>query len=121
MAALADMLPTMCHILLCSEIRLIGPDQARPHPALSTISGSLQVFLHAEGAFDVDCERQRLEKEITATEKRLQQVAGKLGNAQFVERAPAEVVAAERQRQAELSEAVERLRASLAALEGRGE
>ncbi len=115
-AAVRAMLPTMEHILR-ARINVIPLGSAPPPQSLSLASGSTYVFLHAEGAFDVGRERQRLEKEIAATEKRLHQVTGKLGNVQFVERAPAEVVAAERQRQTELTEAIERLRASLAALE----
>jgi len=50
--------------------------------------------------------------------KRLQGVRGKLSNEKFVGKAPAEVVARERELEASLTETLEKLEGQIAALEG---
>jgi valyl-tRNA synthetase len=47
---------------------------------------------------DIEAERARLDKEITRIETEVTRASAKLGNASFVERAPAAVVAQERER-----------------------
>ena len=51
------------------------------------------------GVIDIDQELVRLDKEINKYESELARLEGKLNNKAFVERAPAEVVVAERQKQ----------------------
>jgi valyl-tRNA synthetase len=65
---------------------------------------------------DLDVERERLGKEIAQKEGFLQSIERKLGNAQFVDRAPAEVVAKERQKAADARDELAKLRANLADL-----
>ena len=55
-----------------------------------------------EGLIDVDAERGRLTKEIARCESDLGRITGKLSNANFISKAPAEVVDKERQRAQEL-------------------
>ncbi len=61
------------------------------------------VYLQLE-AVDLERERQRVQKELASLEKELQRVNSKLGNEQFLQRAPREVVEKERTIQAELLE-----------------
>ncbi len=56
------------------------------------------VTLAVGGAVDLSAERARLTSEADETEKRLAQLRGRLGNDQFVSKAPAEVVERERER-----------------------
>jgi valyl-tRNA synthetase len=65
---------------------------------------------------DPQKERERLEREIKKSEKDLAVVDKKLGNADFLARAPAALVEQERSRQQELIAALDRLRAALAKL-----
>ena len=61
------------------------------------------------GLIDKDAELIRLDKEITKLEKELKRLAGKLGNAGFTDKAPAEVVAAEEKKLADANDALQRL------------
>ncbi|HEX4700575.1 MAG TPA: class I tRNA ligase family protein, partial [Pseudonocardiaceae bacterium] len=79
-------------------------------------TGKVTVRLDLSGVIDVAAERKRLAKELAATEKELAQCEAKLGNPQFVDRAPADVVAKiTARRETALSE-IERLRSQLAGL-----
>ena len=76
------------------------------------------MYVPLEGLIDLDKERERLKKEITRLENLLRQVTKKLENANFVSRAPAQVVEKERQKQQAYQIDLEKLRRNLASLEG---
>jgi valyl-tRNA synthetase len=65
---------------------------------------------------DFDAERARIGKELVRVDETLRFLRGKLERPEFVERAPAEVVARERQRLDEQEQLRAKLGASLAAL-----
>ena len=58
-----------------------------------------EVFVALEGAVDVQQECRRLSGELTRLDQQLAGLAGKLTNANFVARAPADVVAREREKE----------------------
>lgn len=62
----------------------------RESPAALTPLGEL--FLPLEGLIDVEAEKERLGKELDKIAREIAKSSSKLGNAGFVERAPAEVV-----------------------------
>jgi valyl-tRNA synthetase len=72
--------------------------------------------LPLEGVIDLDAERARLAKGAEAAEKEAASLAGRLGNAAFVEKAKPEAVAKAREDHAAKSAEAERLRAALARL-----
>ncbi len=73
-------------------------------PGTSTVVfGSGQGQVNLAGLIDVAAELARLGKELDRTQAELSRVDGKLANEAFVERAPAEVVAKERERREELA------------------
>jgi valyl-tRNA synthetase len=76
-------------------------------------TGKVTVRLDLSGVIDVAAERKRLTKELAATEKELAQCDAKLGNPQFVDRAPADVVAKITARRDTATAEIERLRAQL--------
>ena len=78
--------------------------------------GTVTVELDLAGAIDVAAERKRLEKDLAAADKRRAQSAGKLGNPEFLGKAPEAVVAKVRADAAAAEEEIGRLRGQLAAL-----
>jgi valyl-tRNA synthetase len=91
--------------------------------AASPPPGSVQLVVHGEvaalplkGVIDFEAERIRLEKELARIDAEIARIDGKLANADFVKRAPEEVVEGERERReeaqmrrAKIVEALERL------------
>jgi valyl-tRNA synthetase len=84
------------------------------------------VFAHGrarvplEGIIDIDAERARLEAERDRALADVARLDAKLGNASFVERAPADVVAKEREKRASAERVVEELAARLVTFVGPG-
>jgi valyl-tRNA synthetase len=66
--------------------------------AAAAVVGALRVMIPLAGLIDLDAEKVRLAKEIIRIEVEIKKCEGKLGNANFVANAPAEVVTQERQR-----------------------
>ncbi len=69
--------------------------------ALSFRIKSNEYFVPMQGHIDVEAEREKLEKELVYNQGFLKSVEKKLSNARFVENAPEQVVALERQKQAD--------------------
>jgi valyl-tRNA synthetase len=78
--------------------------------------GTVLVELDTSGTVDVAAERRRLEKDLAAAQKDLAQTAAKLGNAEFLAKAPDAVVDKIRVRQQVAGEEVERITTRLAGL-----
>ncbi|KAF1005296.1 MAG: Valine--tRNA ligase [Luteibacter sp.] len=66
--------------------------------AAVAVVGGMRALIPLEGLIDVGAEKTRLAKEIARVEGEIKKCEGKLGNANFVANAPAEVVEQERQR-----------------------
>jgi valyl-tRNA synthetase len=79
-------------------------------------AGKVTVRLDLSGAIDVAAERKRLAKDLAVAEKELAQCVAKLGNPNFVSRAPDDVVAKIRQRRDAATAEIDRLNTQLAAL-----
>ena len=72
------------------------------------VQGALRLALHVE--IDLDAERARLGKELARLEGEIAKATAKLGNDGFLARAPAAVVEQERQRLADFTASLSRLR-----------
>ena len=81
------------------------------------MAGGAALALDVKGLIDLPAERARLAKEIAAQASDIDKTAPKLANADFVGRAPAEVVEENRDRLAAAEQAKARLEAILARLE----
>jgi valyl-tRNA synthetase len=90
------------------------PDPVAGHTRLA--ADGVEAFIPLTGLVDVDAERPRIQKSITDIESALEKANDKLGNPNFTSRAPAEVVAAERQRVEELRAELDKQRSQLAEL-----
>ena len=88
--------------------------------AATALLGDMKLLIPLEGLIDLAAERVRLGKEIDRQTRDLRRSEGKLGNADFVARAPEEIVARERARARALSDALGRLRAHLDTLRPAG-
>lgn len=121
-----------------SAIRATLADQSGPLERMSRVAGLVwgaapegaigahavlrsgaNLFLPLEDVVDLDRERQRLREEIERIVGRLAASDKKLANANFIERAPAEVVEKEREKAATAADQMKGLSEKLALLEGR--
>ena len=100
-----------------SEVKVFEDDasfDASTRQLPVAVQGGLRLALHVE--IDVAAETERLQKEIKRKEADLAKEQGKLASESFVARAPAEVVAEVKQRIADFTAALERLRDQLGRL-----
>ncbi|HCC81452.1 MAG TPA: valine--tRNA ligase, partial [Methylophaga sp.] len=86
-------------------------------PAAATaLVGKMEILIPLEGLIDKDAEIARLDKEISKLDKIIKQSAGKLSNENYVAKAPADVVAKEREKLAELEQSLSQLQQQRKAL-----
>ena len=89
----------------------------RPRGAASAVLSGAEIFVPLEGLVDVEAELKKLAKEEAKVLKELERVEGRLGNENFLKKAPAEVVEKERARAQELKDRLSRIRENIARLE----
>ncbi|MCC4597078.1 valine--tRNA ligase [Xanthomonas campestris pv. phormiicola] len=87
-------------LLRLEAIQWLDAAQDAP-PAAAAIVGELRLLVPLQGLVDLDAERTRLDKEIKRVDAEIGKCNGKLGNATFVQNAPAAVVEQERARLAD--------------------
>jgi valyl-tRNA synthetase len=88
-------------------------DGDRPRLAASAVAGELEIFLPLEGVLDFQEEARRLQKEIGKLEPELARAQKKLTNEDFLGRAPADVVAKERDKSDRLGVKLQKLQEQL--------
>ena len=86
----------------------------------TALAGRLEIHVPMAGLIDRDAELARLDRETGKLEQEIARLEGKLGNARFVDNAPAEVVAREREKAAAAADALRRLTAQRARIAGLG-
>ena len=96
-------------------LRLTAPE-ASFAPSAALAAEGVTVELDLAGTVDLDAERRRLEKDLAAARKEAQQMSAKLGNANFTEKAPPDVIDKSRQRLAAAEADITRLETRLTAL-----
>ncbi len=90
------------------SIDVLPSGEAGPESA-TTLVGSMQVLIPLAGLIDREAEIKRLSREIDKLASERKKTAGKLSNPKFVERAPADVVAGEREKLGRIDESVNHL------------
>ena len=103
-------------LLTGTEAWTFGADQEIPSDAARRVVSFGELIVPLSGMVDLAAERDRLLAELAEAEKDLAKSQGTLANERFIERAPADVVAKEREKLEEFTQKVERLHASLASL-----
>jgi len=91
----------------------IGQGIEQPADASIQVAGDVQIYVPLKGLVDVAAEEERLLKEIGKVEKEIEMFSKKLESPAFVDRAPAEIVAKERQKLAEVTDKKQVLEESL--------
>jgi valyl-tRNA synthetase len=81
----------------------IGIDLEKPEDASIQVAGDVRIFVPLKGLVNVEEEGKRLLKEIAKIEKEIEMFSKKLENPSFVDRAPAEIVAKEREKLVEVT------------------
>jgi valyl-tRNA synthetase len=111
-AAMEGFAPYVQSLAKLAEVQIV--DALPDSPAAVAIVGTTKLMLKVE--IDVKAERERLTKEITRLEGEINKANGKLSNESFVARAPAEVVAQEKERVANFSATLAKMREQIAKL-----
>jgi valyl-tRNA synthetase len=95
----------------------VGP-AAPAVPTAKLLAGQAELYLPLEGLLDLDEERARLDRELAALDAERTRAEAKLANPDFLEKAPARVVAKARERLAEVDQALAKVRAQQVELSG---
>jgi valyl-tRNA synthetase len=105
-AQLQSFAPYLQALAKLSDVQVL--DKLPESPAPVSVVGTAKLMLRVE--IDVAAERERLSKEIARLEGEITKANAKLGNESFVARAPAQVVAQEKERLANFSATLDKLR-----------
>jgi len=114
---LAANAPLIAQLLRVAEVRL---ENAVPQGAIPYVVAGATLALPVAEFIDLAAERARLSKEVAGLGSEIDKLAKKLGNPDFVARAPEEVVEENRERLAEAETAKAKLEAALKRLGGAG-
>jgi valyl-tRNA synthetase len=91
----------------------VGPDAAKPPQSGAIHHADFEAYVSLVGLIDPAKEAEKMQKQLAEKKKHLAATQAKLGNASFVERAPAEVVQQQRELVAELEQQIQAIEANL--------
>jgi valyl-tRNA synthetase len=94
-----------------------GPLTNKPRQAATHVTPEFEVFVSLAGLIDRDVEKARLQKQLAEKIKHLQAARAKLGNANFVARAPEDVVQQQRDLVADLQNQIKAIEENLRELD----
>ena len=92
-------------------------DAEDPPPSATALLGDMRLLVPLKGIIDVGAERTRLEKKLAGLRGDIEKSRAKLGNKNFVNNAPAEVVTKETERASNLDDQIQKLQEQLEKLE----
>ena len=111
-ARLSSFAPYLQALCKLSEVQIVAQLPASPAPV--SVVGATRLMLQVE--IDVAAERERLGKEVARLENEIQKANAKLSNESFTARAPAAVVAQEKERLENFSATLQKVQQQLAQL-----
>ncbi len=88
----------MMALASADPVTFLDPAAASPENAMTGVVNGVEIYLPLKGLIDVEKESARLAKESEKLEKEIKRLAGKLGNQGFLAKAPAEVIAGEKEK-----------------------
>jgi valyl-tRNA synthetase len=100
-----------------ARVESIAFAKTAPRGAAQIVLADVTAALPLAGVIDMNAERARLEREVAKTEAEIAKVDTKLGSAEFIAKAPPEVVEEHRERKAAFEAALKKLRAALKRVE----
>ena len=101
-----------------ARISEITEAEAPPPGAVQLLVRGVSVALPLRGTVDIAAERARLDKEAAKTAAEIGRLDAKLANADFIARAPEEVVETEREKREDATARLEKIAGALARLQG---
>ena len=96
-----------------SALVFVDDDEARPAGCASGVLRDLAFYIPLSGLIDLEIETERLSRERARVEQELEKVRKRLSNGQFVQKAPAEVVEKEKNKQDSYEDMIGRLNRNL--------
>jgi valyl-tRNA synthetase len=105
-----------------AQIGSLGSEAIKPSCAATAVAGDVEMFINLEGLIDPKAELTRTEKQIVDKQKQLNSLQGRLANADFIAKAPKELVETQKQQVAEWQTqllSLEEVRQSLLGLVGK--
>ena len=116
---LKSLKPFLAHLGGVGDLEC-GPKVMRPAQSASHVHPDFEAYVCLSGLIDVNAEIVRLEKMMAEKQKQIQSIEAKLSNESFVQRAPADVVAQQRDTQADLVSQVKLLAENIVSLKQGG-
>ncbi|MGI5908111.1 MAG: valine--tRNA ligase [Christensenellales bacterium] len=116
--ALAELVPYIEKLAGAGGVSLRTDRAGAGEKAVALVCGGCEVFIPLAELVDVDKERERLSKEVQRLISEIDRARAKLDNRGFVEKAPAAVVEAEREKAEKFGRMLDTVRERLEALEG---
>lgn len=90
--------PYIKNLVNLEQLDLVLCLAEKPDQAVTAVVQGIELFLPLKGLIDMDKEIARLEKEVEKMNKEIERLEKKLNNAGFVAKAPAEVIAGEKEK-----------------------
>jgi len=111
--AKVDQFGAMIQFLTKAESLQIFKERPTEKALAHGVAGGVDIYIPLKGLIDLADERERLTKEIKKLELNQERIGKKLANRDFIDRAPEEVVTAEKEKQEALFTKISRLKETL--------
>jgi valyl-tRNA synthetase len=92
------------------EVSIVSETPENVEGMVSAVTNEAKMYMPLSELVDIEKERERLEKEISRAKAEMDRVSAKLSNAQFISKAPEQVVAAERAKLEKTAALIENLK-----------